>query len=226
MKLLKKWFKKLQTNMGYTLIEVAAVVAVTATLGAIVVPIAVDKTNQGKVVAARESTKSIGDAITGFVKDTGNFPAASSGAGSGTTHFAVLRSGAEIGALGATHDPIPTGLWTGITAVDVLDNHLTINNPGGTPNTLTPNDAYLLVHKFSNWKGPYSEPFANFDPWGHNYLVYVKAMHTATSDTGGDKQYGWILSAGPDGKLNTNITNSVIQGDDLGYALYSAESTH
>ena len=56
--------------MGYTLIEVAAVVAVTATLGAIVVPIAVDKTNQGKVVAARESTKSIGDAITGFVKDT------------------------------------------------------------------------------------------------------------------------------------------------------------
>lgn len=229
MKLIRKFFRSVKSKGGYTLIEVAAVVAITATLGAVVVPIAVDKTNEGKKAAANDSTKAIGGAITSFFKDTGNFPAAStsSAVGGGSTFYAVLRSGKESGVLfdAATHDPVPAatinGAWAG--NVDVLDNHVTRDNPGGTPDSLASND-YVTKYKFVNWRGPYSEPFKNTDQWGHNFLVYVKAMHTATS--GIAKEYGWIISAGPDGKLDTGVKDSKLQNDDIGYALFSAESVH
>ena len=228
MKLLKKWSKALRSRKGYTLIEVAAVVAVTATLGAVVIPIVIDKAQEAKVVAAREGTKAIGLAITAFYKDTGHWPAAGSGSGSGTAFYNVLRSGGESGSLGvATHDPRnASSVWSGTgvvtTNVDNLDNHLVRDNPGGTyADTTAQNNTYLNSLKL-NWKGPYAESFGRADPLGNNYLVYVTAMRTPS--TGVTKQYGWIISAGPNAALETKVTDSALKGDDIGYALYSAET--
>ena len=207
----------LKVKSGFTLLEVAAVVAIIAVLGAVVTPMVIDKIAESRNLAVRDDCKKIGLAITAFYKDTGKWPASSAGT---ATYSAILRSGNETGDLGAaahdprgattisnTHGPWPTG------PVDLLDNHLVTDSPGGTDNV------YSQTRKL-NWRGPYSESFNKRDPWGSNYLVYIKAMHTAT--TGTPKEYGWIISAGPNVTLQTGIKDDKLQGDDLGISFYSA----
>ena len=211
---------------GYTLIEVAAVVAITATLAAVVVPIAVDKVKEGKAVAAKQECQALAAAISGFYKDTGFYPAFNGAFPSATTtlvYFKVLRSGgasADDGAStvgGAAHDPINAGTkWLTVGAVDLLENHLVKDNPNNAPNG-------YRDYNF-NWKGPYSESLASKrDPWGNNYLVYVKAMHTAS--TGNNvKEYGWIISAGPNGILETGVKDKDLGNDDIGVMLFASET--
>ena len=226
MERIRRFFRKLGKglkNKGYTLVEVAAVVAVTATLAAVVVPIAVDKTKEGKLAAAKQDCQQIGNAITSFYKDVGEFPAFPATVSTfraDRTYYEVLRSGND-----TSHDPGSVTIsqnW-GATHVDYLENHLVVDNPGDPLGNK--NNAYLNRHKL-NWKGPYVESLTKRDPWGNNYLVYVKAMHTASSGVTGEKEYGWIISAGPNGILETPKTSNNLQGDDIGMTLFSAELGH
>lgn len=57
------------------------------------------------------------------------------------------------------------------------------------------------------WKGSYMT-FVEADPWGNAYISNVKDFNT-TSPV-------WIVSAGPNGVLNTPTTAEVLQGDDVG----------
>lgn len=214
----------LKAKSGFTLIEITAVVAIIAILGAVIAPVVIDKVAESRNLAVRDDSRKIGLAITAFYKDTGKWPVSSTGT---ATYFAILRSGNESGDLGAAvHDPRgaaaiseTNGPWpTG--PVDLLDNHLVVDNPGGT-DIDNPNNVYLQTRKLK-WRGPYSESFNKRDPWGSNYLVYMKAMHTAT--TGTTKEYGWIISAGPDVTLQTGIKDNQLQGDDIGISFYSAET--
>jgi len=200
-KIVKKSFRNLGKR-GYTLVEVAAVVAVTATMAAVVVPVAMDKVAEGKKMAALQDCRRIGNAIISFYRDTGIWPAYN---GTATNYYAVLRSGDK------HHDDPkdPNGYWRGPR--DFLQYHLVVDYHG-----------YLT--KGYNWKGPYSESLTKRDPWGNNYLVYIKGMHTAT--TGGAKKYGWIISAGPNGEIETPVTSDVLGGDDIGYYPYAAEVGH
>jgi prepilin-type N-terminal cleavage/methylation domain-containing protein len=204
---------------GYTLIEVAAVVAITATLAAVVVPIAVDKVQDGKLVSAKLDIQAIAAGITAFNKDTGVWPVYS--AVSGAVVPTVLRSGTKKGEadtieITATHvtgangfDPSASAvLWTGGTFAH-LDGQL-VTKPAGLTSSY-------------NWKGPYVESFKKKDPWGNNYLVYVRAM--GTPSVGSTKEYGWIISAGPDGVLQTGPLDSVIKDNDIGLMLFSATDT-
>lgn len=206
----------LRVKSGFTLIEIAATVAIIAILGAVIAPTVIDKIAESRRLAVGDDCKKIGFAITAFYKDTGKWPASSAGT---ATYYAILRSGNETGDLGAAahdpsvaaiseaHGPWPTG------PVDLLDNHLVVDSPGGADNV------YSQTRKL-NWRGPYSESFNKRDPWGSNYLVYIKAMHTVT--TGDTKEYGWIISAGPDVTLQTGIKDNKLQGDDIGIPFYSA----
>ena len=215
---------------GYTLIEVAAVVAITATLAAVVVPIAVDKVKEGKAVAAKQECQALAAAIGGFYKDTGFYPAYNGDAApnaASLVYFNVLRSGNESGAVGVGHDPIGSALkWLNAGNVDLLENHLVKDNPNNVSNG-------YRVAKY-DWKGPYSESLASKrDPWGNNYLVYVGAMHggisgTTSGTTGGTtgslKEYGWIISAGPNGILETGVKDKDLVNDDIGVMLFASET--
>ncbi|MBI3847552.1 MAG: type II secretion system protein GspG [Planctomycetes bacterium] len=57
------------------------------------------------------------------------------------------------------------------------------------------------------WKGPYMQS-VNADPWGHYYVVNVKGYYST--------QYVWVLSAGPNGAVNTGLTDTTLQSDDIG----------
>lgn len=218
METIKRGFKGIGKN-GYTLVEVAAVVAVTAGLMAVVVPVAVEKAKDSKLVGAKLDCIKIGGAINGFVGDTGQMPAYDKK--NGKDYFYVLRSG--INDLNKTPNPQYnlSKLNSYITKADYLENHLIRDNPGGSYGEK--NDGYLQTFKI-NWKGPYVESLTKTDPWGNNYFVYIKAMHTPT--TGTNKEFGWIISAGPNGELETDFIHSSLQGDDIGVMLYAAETGH
>jgi Tfp pilus assembly protein PilE len=88
-----------------------------------------------------------------------------------------------------------------------------------------------------SWFGPYI-PAVDQDPWGRNYLAYVAALDPdnlrdstgkAIGEAGAgnvfvprvsaidtSRIYCWIISAGPDEKLQTAPTHSIIMGDDIG----------
>ena len=58
----------------------------------------------------------------------------------------------------------------------------------------------------SDWQGPYGDDVA--DPWGHAYVLHVGGLVQ-------NGQAAWVLSAGPDGVLNTFAGDRKAVGDDL-----------
>lgn len=229
-KAIKRGFRGIGKR-GYTLMEVAAVVAVSATLAAVALPVVTDKTNEGKVVAGKQDCQNIGNAIATFYKDTGIWPAFNGTSPTAVTTavpytgtvytYQILRTGSDL-----THDPkaLAGVTWSAVGgATDALQNHLVVDKPGGS----TPNG--YRTYGF-NWKGPYIDTLADKrDPWGNNYLVYVAGMYTPSSNISGTlvayvpKIYGWVISAGPNGILETEITKDQPQGDDVGLVLFSFE---
>src|SRR5262245_62747581 len=64
--------------------------------------------------------------------------------------------------------------------------------------------------KAADWRGPYLERVP-IDPWGRAYIVRLNGGHA--------HQPMLILSAGPDGVLNTTFSDGAITGDDVGIVL-------
>ena len=68
----------------------------------------------------------------------------------------------------------------------------------------------------AQWRGPYLQDSAPHDPWGRPYLVTVVSGHSDDNDV---FKRLFVLSAGPDGVIDTNgrlDTTTEISGDDLG----------
>jgi prepilin-type N-terminal cleavage/methylation domain-containing protein len=61
---------------------------------------------------------------------------------------------------------------------------------------------------YTNWKGAYIARVTP-DPWGHAYI-------TNAADFSIDGNPIWILSAGPNGQVDTPSNSQTIQGDDIG----------
>jgi prepilin-type N-terminal cleavage/methylation domain-containing protein len=58
------------------------------------------------------------------------------------------------------------------------------------------------------WKGPYLQD-VEADPWGRCFLVNVHGFLNG-------KERVWVLSAGPNQRVETNPKNTTLGGDDLG----------
>ncbi len=238
----KSFFAGLKDRKGFTLPEVAAVVAITGTLAAVVVPVAIDQIENARIARAKLDVDGIQGALGAFFRDTGVWPTRDA---DGPANVEVLRSG-NTGANFTLFDPVPTsGLgagnvldpdegggigeggnggattWTG-TITDALVNHLTLDNPDGTP------DGYKTANV--NWNGPYLPQVFN-DPWGRNYLVYTKAFYSGES-AGGDDIYVWVISGGPNETLETDVTSPILNNveatglstslDDIGIMMFRA----
>ena len=61
---------------------------------------------------------------------------------------------------------------------------------------------------YNNWKGPYLA-LVGQDPWGNQYMTNADAFPVAGSPA-------WIISAGPNGRMETPSTNETLLGDDIG----------
>ena len=61
------------------------------------------------------------------------------------------------------------------------------------------------------WKGPYLPAF-DADPWGNRYMIGAGNFDTTGTSS-------WILSAGPDGIIQTGFNDDALSGDDIGIRL-------
>ena len=59
-----------------------------------------------------------------------------------------------------------------------------------------------------NWKGPYMA-MVTADPWGNSYVTNANSFAVAGQPV-------WIISAGPNGQLDTAANSTTLQGDDIG----------
>ena len=78
-------------------------------------------------------------------------------------------------------------------------------DPGNLADYLTNGDP---ANVGTLWKGPYLSA-VEADPWGNAYMINANGYVEAD-------EYVWVLSAGPNGELDTDPTDTILQGDDLG----------
>jgi len=183
-----------RNEKGFTLIEVVVVVAVIAILAAVLTPYITKYIDDSKIAKARNEAQVIGGALTNFYKDVGRWPNLNPATGAATT---VLYTG---GAVPTTYANFVAGAgsgagWNG--AAGNLDNNLLVNGNSGT---IYPTTGDL------KWKGPYISVALPLDPWGRPYLLNVAVTGPL-----------WVLSAGPDLRINTRNVDNVVAGDDVGF---------
>ena len=197
---------------GFTLIELTVVLAVIVTLALVLTPSIANFINDSRVVKARNDCQTIASGITQFWRDTGYFPlwriAQNGGPGLPGNKVQVLASRGN-----PPLEDVPT-LWT--TGVQGgLAEQLVNNTPGYALKTPT--------SQFG-WNGPYFSSDIGADPWGNRYLVNIGLIDTspgAATSSGQAKLAVWVLSAGPNGTIETpfslSILNASVVGDDLGF---------
>ena len=198
--------------MGFTLIELTVVLAVIVTLALILTPSIANSINEARVARARNDCQTIASGMYQFFRDTGFFPvwkaARNGGAGTPADRLQVLMSQGN-----APSEDVPSLWTTGLTGS--LADQLVTNAPG-----------YALRSPTSQfgWNGPYFSSQLLADPWGNRYLVNVALVDLspgAATASGQAKMAVWVLSAGPNGVIETPFAQSILAaarpgGDDIG----------
>lgn len=195
---------------GFTLIELTVVLAVIVTLALILTPSIANFINDSRMARARTDCQTIAAAVVQFYRDTGFFPqwatAQAGGPGPPQARLQVLMTQGNA-PLEDQLSPWSTGLS------DPLADQLLINAPGYAMRTAT--------SQFG-WNGPYLSSELQSDPWGNRYLVNIGMIDTSpgVQTTTGPKAAVWVLSAGPNGIVETPfagpVTSAALVGDDIG----------
>ena len=210
-------------DKGFTLIEIIFVLGIIITLTAIFAPLAMDKLSQSSTVKAQADIDAIAASLTNFFSDLGNFPSCDSTTdcdplSNAVNNLAFAAVCTGVGSCASEYPGDSGALWN-LTANDEVTeainnffNHVVINDPNQDATENDPGTDY----KTTKWKGPYIAKLGP-DPYGNAYIIHVGAMQTNGAPIGAGTPRGWILSAGPDGNLDTAPTASVLGGDDIGY---------
>ncbi len=187
-------------DSGFTLIETVMALTIIAILAAVLTPMVGKYVDQARVTRASQESTTIAEAILNFNKNTGkwpifrNFPA---GGTIDTNLFYTVLVGPPGTPPGCEVDCGAT-LWGSATQGD-LAAILERNAPG-----------YTTAGKFA-WRGPYLTNIG-IDPWGNAYVV------NASSLAPGQSEAVFVLSAGPDAKIDTlfeqPLSSAVVVGDD------------
>lgn len=192
----------MKNTKGFTLIELAVVLAIIAVLAAVLTPMVINYLDQARVSRATADAKTIAQAVQLYRKDVGFYPVynSSTNAALGTTDYNLLVGGLT-GTTTATKPTYTGGGWStlfGGTAGDIV----TVLNT--VPTGLSTNDKNPGKTSF---RGPYIGAL-DTDPWGNPYIV--------ANMTGAN--HAFVISAGPNGNLDTAVpsgtTGSVTASSD------------
>jgi type II secretory pathway pseudopilin PulG len=217
---------------GFTLIEFVFVIAIITILTGVFLPLAFEKLRKADEAGADSSLQAIAAALASFYADLRAFPTCHSGScasfpGS-NNQLVFLAIGDGFGSQVSNYPEAATGggNWDltvndeGTPARNNGANHLVQNDPdaSGTPNESTD---YRSTGRLG-WKGPYLGRFS-LDPWGKTFIAYVGAMEANGKKVSGasGQHSGWILSAGPNGSLDTLPSANTLAGDDRGFIFHS-----
>lgn len=224
---------KRRQQRGFTLIEMIVVIAIITTLAAIFIPLALDKISESSTARAQSDVDAIGAALTGFFAHINNFPSCDAAdcdpLNDAANNLRFLAVGVGAGDLSASYPADSGALWSLATqdepapAVNNAFNHLVANNPNADGTT----GEAGVDYRTNRWKGPYIAKL-NVDPFGNTYIIHIGAMQkngcpVGTVDvppactTPATGRQGWILSAGPNGNLDTGPTATSLGVDDIGH---------
>lgn len=222
----------LKGSRGYTLTEMAAVVATTGVITAVALPVAIEQVNQGRFTRAQEDILHLSGAMINLLKSTGDFPmrrmAQSAGADvENTFFFTVILSTRREEIVGiSTPPPLP----------EIVPPEDNVNGDffgGENSGRIASYEAPFFTNRAADvlggigdfngnlydsnlWRGPYFYRRA-LDPWGHSYVIFLQGLRETALDPTVDTPFKiWALSAGPNGKLETIPTEEHVRGDDLG----------
>lgn len=192
---------RLRRQRGFTMIEILVVMGVIAVLAAVMTPSIVKHIKDSKVISATHDVEIIAGSLTAFYKDTGRWPTDNDGNKS--------MNDQEVGLLGTSGGVFPAEEsnklgWSKINTSDTFENQLVLNQPGGG------SDNSYTTSGDNAWDGPYQTSF-KCDPWGNQFICNVEPFHTGQSGP------VWVISAGPDGTLQTYTSDTSLRGDDIGY---------
>ncbi len=229
--------KVLKREKGYTLVEVAAVVAITSTLAAVVIPVVIDKIEQGRLSAAAQDVSSLSGVVQDIFESTGDYPTRDAPGVTGDDFFAMLFTtdpGDSIDeTLGGTNvKQNVTDVMTLTSKSDDGGSNAPYMNRGISDlfsrHAITNGDPKDEVARYEvdEWAGPYMAE-DRLDPWGNSYVMYVEPLqeqyrkdlrrgNIGPGGIGGPYRNAWILSGGPNQVIETAITDSNIQNDDIG----------
>lgn len=187
---------------GFTMIEILAVLGIIAVLAAVMAPSVVKHITDAKRTRATHECEVIATATASFYKDMGFWP---------THNDADHRpQDQEVRLLRTNEGTTPSEVagvgWLTLNPQDTFDNQLIANTPNGNAA-----NAYTTSAE-NRWQGPYLLRF-KCDPWGNKYLCNVRAFHQ------GQTGPAWVISAGPDGEIDTNVASLTLADDDIGYLL-------
>ena len=190
---------RLNNKSGFTLIEMVVVLVVIMVLAAIMTPMLTNLLEEARQTRAELEVQNISRAIREFNKGTGKWPIFVSGANI-TTSSTIYQIVAGPGAIpSAPSHPD----WLTTPRGD-LETILGSNGPG-----------FGTSGRFA-WRGPYVQELGD-DPWGNAYLINGGSLAF------GVNRAGMVLSAGPNGEIETSFTQNIgsgqaavaVGGDDI-----------
>lgn len=180
---------------GFSLIEAVLTLSVVAATLTLVVPAATSVLDNARKARVQMELNAIATAVVEYTRDTGRLP------GSELLRHGlavVLKTDDEMPDVGAS---AATQAWL---LAPSLDSREYLNRP------------YRAASP--RWRGPYLPGKVGKDPWGHAYLINIGQANILTPD-GRRKRAVFTLSAGPNGKVDTPlsqpVTHGVVHGDDI-----------
>ena len=186
-------------SKGFTLIELAVVLAVIAILAGLLTPMVAGYIDQARETRAAADVRAIGTAILAYQRDTSRFPI--------YTNIANANTDTAAGntLMGTGDNPADGAGWTLASLTTLgLDDYLNTNKLSLPTTARGGRVAY---------RGPYLRIAS--DPWGNAYLVTAQSL-TRTSAT----DHGYVISAGPNAAMETTRVQAktgafTIGGDDI-----------
>src|SRR5260370_26317261 len=115
---------------GFTLIELAVVLAIIAVLAAVLTPMVTGYLDQARVARAQADTRTVADAIKLYRRDTGQWPVYASSTNLNGNQCCGNNSFTLIGGNTGTNPPNGAASWnvSSVVAASSLENYLNGNN--------------------------------------------------------------------------------------------------
>jgi prepilin-type N-terminal cleavage/methylation domain-containing protein len=170
---------------GFTLIELAVVLAIIAVLAAVLTPLVTGYLDQARIARAQADVRTIADALKLHQRDTGRYPIYNA-----SGYPSTVSDGTKTVLGGPGTNPTETENWGNLATTTLATTTLEAWINGNYTAVSTTN-----VFPKAAFRGPYVAAIES-DPWGNKYLLNAANLNSATN-------HAFVISGGPNGALDT-----------------------